>query len=840
MEMRFKSYAMFLSATMLLASCAGEDPWREAGGGKGTIVLNLTASDALDNLASQGRADETATIPNFPTVDQFSIRLTPVGGTPIEYATVAEFEENMEAGVKAGAYTIEAYYGAPSDQGDKPYVTGSQTLRVTEQTVTKVDLTAKLANSLVQVTYTDAFKSYFKNYSTTLSSDKNTESVTVTGVDGGSKFVTPGYISVTMAATYINGKEAHLNPKNFSAEAAYMYRVKYDVNAGQIGNPVLSITFDDALEQETVEVDLSDDFFSSAAPEITAEGFASGETVSAKMGAYAGDPLRFNISADGGIKSAVLTVTSEGTDAPYAPAFGTSVELVNAADATQGNLKKEGVTAVGFFKNPDKIAMVDVTDFINNLPEGTHKISLTVTDNMTRVCEPVELTFATIPVTLTVNNAPQKQYYEENVEFNINYDGGDLSKVSFKTVDEFGMESLCNVGAPIDKGGDNYVYTLKLPVDRRTSQPVSVYYNGKKRADIEVKVVCPSLALATDVYTKTAYLKVDGIADEDITRFQEYKWLDLKDDDDAIVHPVYDGESKLFVYNNLEFGKTYQILGLFGVKTIEFTPEEARDVPNGNFISCNDSIKINIDAGGKYKYGRTTMQNKTTISYREPSGWATINQKTCYTGSDPLNTWFVVPSTIAEEGKVTLRNVAYDHNGTLPDLDDHGLAVRKKYSRNAPAKWSNYAAGELFLGDYSFNGAESRIDGISFNSRPKSVSVSCSYTPVSEEKGDVYIAVLDASGNILSNATTEISKGENQSFDIDLPDYKPFGAKAAKLILRFRSSSSENPEAPKPSNLEDVSDATSLSGQTIGENKYKSLCTGSTLVITNVHLNYDK
>ena len=155
---------MALSAAMLLAACSGENPWQEAGGGKGTIVLNLTASGELGNLASGGRADVTADVPNFPTVDQFSIRLTPVGGTPVEYATVAEFEENMEAGVRAGAYTIEAYYGDPLDQGDKPYVYGVQTLRVTEQTVSTVDMTATLANSLVEVTYTDAFKSYFRNY----------------------------------------------------------------------------------------------------------------------------------------------------------------------------------------------------------------------------------------------------------------------------------------------------------------------------------------------------------------------------------------------------------------------------------------------------------------------------------------------------------------------------------------------------------------------------------------------------------------------------------------------------------------------------------------------------
>lgn len=55
-----------------------------------------------------------------------------------------------------------------------------------------------------------------------------------------------------------------------------------------------------------------------------------------------------------------------------------------------------------------------------------------------------------------------RQYDREEVELNVSYDGGDLSLVSFKTVDERGMDVPCVAGSPVDKGGDNYVYTLRL------------------------------------------------------------------------------------------------------------------------------------------------------------------------------------------------------------------------------------------------------------------------------------------------------------------------------------------------------------------------------------------
>lgn len=839
MEIRLGSYAMALSAAMLLAACSGENPWQEAGGGKGTIVLNLTASGELGNLASGGRADVTADVPNFPTVDQFSIRLTPVGGTPVEYATVAEFEENMEAGVRAGAYTIEAYYGDPLDQGDKPYVYGVQTLRVTEQTVSTVDMTATLANSLVEVTYTDAFKSYFRNYSTTLKSDKNTGEVTVTGVDGATKYVTPGFINVTMAATYVNGKEAHLNPKNFSAEAAYLYRVKYDVNAGQVGNPTLSITFDDNIDEvETVEIDLSNDFFSAAPPEVTVEGFTPGETLSAKIGSYTGDPLKFNISADGKIAEALLSVTSTNTEAPYAPSFGTSVNLFKADADTQAKLKAEGVTALGLFNNPDKIAMVDVTEFVKRLPEGTHEISLIVKDEKTRVSEPVTLTYVTIPVSVELRAAADKPYDKEEVAVDIYFDGDDFSKISFKTRNEGGSPADCVTGAPVAKGGNIYTYTLRLPVDRRAVQPVALYYNGKAKGEVEVKVDWTEPTITFDPFATWARVKIEGLSADFMNLAIEKGWFEILTKDKSYV-PTYDAANKWFVYEGLTPATGYSIFIREDLYSTQFTTEAATDVPNGDFSQIHETINCELTAGGEWRYLTYNRYNKSSIICNEPNGWLSINQKTCYLGSNPLNTWFVVPSTMAELGKVTIRSVAYDHNGTLPERDNHGVYIINRYSRNAPAKWSNYAAGELFLGEkYSFNGSrEDRVDGISFVSRPSSLSVECDYTSVNSEKADVYIAVLDASENVLSTQTVNITSDANQPITVKLPEYTQFGVKAAKLKVRFRSSTAETPSAPVPTNLEDVT-STKNEVHTIASNQYKSLCTGSTLVITKVKLNY--
>lgn len=842
MEIRLGSYAMALSAAMLLAACSGENPWQEAGGGKGTIVLNLTASGELGNLASGGRADVTADVPNFPTVDQFSIRLTPVGGTPVEYATVAEFEENMEAGVRAGAYTIEAYYGDPLDQGDKPYVYGVQTLRVTEQTVSTVDMTATLANSLVEVTYTDAFKSYFRNYSTTLKSDKNTGEVTVTGVDGATKYVTPGFINVTMAATYVNGKEAHLNPKNFSAEAAFLYRVKYDVNAGQVGNPTLSITFDDNIDEiETVEIDLSNDFFSAASPEVTVEGFTPGETLSAKIGSYTGDPLKFNISADGKIAEALLSVTSTNTEAPYAPSFGTSVNLFKADADTQAKLKAEGVTALGLFNNPDKIAMVDVTEFVKRLPEGTHEISLIVKDEKTRVSEPVTLTYVTIPVSVELRAAADKPYDKEEVAVDIYFDGDDFSKISFKTRNEGGSPADCVTGAPVAKGGNIYTYTLRLPVDRRAVQPVALYYNGKAKGEVEVKVAWTEPTITFDPFATWARVKIEGLSADFMNLAIEKGWFEILTKDKSYV-PTYDATNKWFVYEGLTPATGYSIFIREDLYSTQFTTEAATDVPNGDFSVVHETINMtNVNDGGTWRAtALSNHQNTSSIVRSEADGWSSINQKTCYVNATN-NTWFRVPSTYVENGVCIVRSVAFDHDGVEPSRSGNA-GNSTYYCTNTPTfKDEDKIAGELFLGSYNFSAqGESRTNGISHSSRPSSFSFEYTYTPMNGEKGEVTVEVLDAIGVILASGSLELDAiGEMTQKTITLSNYS-FGSVAATLKVNFKSSNVSNPQVNVPTGRALDAGGLGLKDNVIAANAYKAVATGSVLTIDNVQLHYDK
>ncbi len=235
------------------------------------------------------------------------------------------------------------------------------------------------------------------------------------------------------------------------------------------------------------------------------------------------------------------------------------------------------------------------------------------------------------------------------------------------------------------------------------------------------------------------------------------------------------------------------------------------------------------------------MINHSSILVNEPQGWASINAKTCYEGSETKNTWFMVPSTMVSNGEVEIRSVAYDHKGTMPDLDNHGLSVRAKYSRNAPNSFANRSAGELFLGSYSFDGTEHRVNGIDFSSRPAYLEFSYRYEPIMNEHGEAVVQVLDASGNLIASGSFELNATPAYTVKNIPLTYAPssFGRKAAKVYVGFKSAKGTNVAAPVPEKFQDVTNTTGLSGQTIATNEYKSLCVGSRLWVNNVSFSYD-
>ena len=847
--MKHLTTSLCFAALMIgMASCAGDEGFDGVSSEQGGIALNLTADG---RVMRQTRADDGVS-PVVPGASEFGITLIKNDGSYSKsWNNLDLFNREQSFGI--GDYELTASYGDLNREGyEAPYYMGKTHVHVSPGATTEANVVATLANAMVSIRYTDAFKSSFIAYSAAVQTEGH-EWVVFAQDETRPAYIAPSDVKLNLTLTNDEGKQVTIQPADFKAEARHHYVVTIGVTQNS-GDLALDVDFDDEVVSETVNVSLGDDLFNAPAPVVTPKGFdPSTEASSYEYADYSGDP-QFDIMAFGGIKNVTLNVVSDNS---HTPSFGLNAELANASDVLQTQLKTEGIECGGLFRNVDKMAAVNIKKFLANLPAGRYKIQIQAVDLMTRTTEPVEFSINIQPILtslaavgnadflgteVSVDLSTNCEGIKDNVTFRAPNAAGQMVNAHVKSVTAVKTPSGMRTRADLPY---TFRYVIEMEEITRSSFNIEATVGKKASELIAITVAAPSYSIVTDAFARKATFRID--ADNESM---------LKYISDKV--QIYNGETAVPTANITHNATGYiTVAGLnpassyngfiFKVggfdKTVPaFTTEAETQVPNGDFSQVTNTINITkINAGGTYQYGATNLQNWSSIYVNEPTGWASINQKTSWTGSNPMNTWFVVPSTLAVDGAVTIRSVAYDHNGTMPAHDNHGLAVRAKYSRNAPSSFANRSAGELFLGTYSFDGTEHREDGITFSSRPSTLSFDYKYIAINGERAEVYVALCSADGTVISSMTKEISASSNvQTVSMQLPSY-PFGKKAAKLMVKFISAKGDNVSAPVPSNFQDVTNTTNLlhGGLEIGTNAYKSLCVGSELTVDNVHLGYE-
>lgn len=844
--MKLLKQGIVLSAFALtLASCSDE-AGLDLGKGQGVLRLALRTSAEVA-VSAPTRAE----IPTLaaPEIGQFAVRLTKSDNSYSKtWDSVDDF--NAEEAFRTGTYTLEAFVGDIDTEGfDAPYFHGSAEVSVLEAKETQASVTASLANSMVSVDYTEGFKNYFKDYSARVHSAGHSY-IDFKADETRAAFIAPGEVDLTVSFTNPQGQSTSLQPAGFTAKPRHHYRVKFDVAEGT-GNAVLKIIFEDTLVSEDVTIDLTDELFTTPAPSVKAEGFVSGSAIEALEGNTPAAPFVFTVVARGTMAEANLTVDSES-----APSFGREVNLIGASEAVQKQIASSGINAVGFFKNPDKFARVDVTEFVKTLPAGTHRISLVVKDKFTRVSEPVTLVVSTEAIHLEAS-ASDVVFGAGQATVNIEYNGTDAEKAfSFKALDKYGVYKDCPVTGvreavrtrafPVK----SYVFTITLPDTERDAVPLQIFFHGEKRQEINIPVITPKYTVEADAFAKHVVLKVvpeDASQLGIIVNALKVSVAATRSTRNGGYTFTRDAENGFITVNGFNPATAYTVTTKLSaaadaapVTSTPVTTEAATDVPNGDFSQTRQTINISsINVGGKYAVDawpiKKDYQHTSSILIDEPVGWTSINAKTAWTGSSNMNTWFVVPSTLMDNGAVKLRNVGYDHNGSSPSKSG-GNYNTKYYCENAPEIGSR-AAGELFLGSYTFDGKENRVEGWACQSRPTSMTFNYSYSPLNNESASAQISVLDAEGKIIASATEALEASSAMTPKTVALGAYGFGRHAASIRIKFMSSSASTPFVNIPSGSA-LDEGQGLGSKTLPANSYKALATGSVLTIDNVKLNY--
>lgn len=766
--------------------------------GSDTGTLKPLVDLQLDPLTGSGAASSSrATVDRPITVDDLSLRVTAIDGDYTNtWTPLSSFDPAKEFPV--GMYSVEAFYGDEADEGyGKPYYYGSDEVKVSTGRTTEVSINAALANSIIKVVFTDAFKEYMAAYTATVNT-AGAQAFVYDEAAADELYVKSGETSLDIEMTKPNGLTATLEVARFTAKPRYRHTVTVDVNGGEVGKAeALTITFDETLESKEFTIDITDDVFVTPAPEVTPVGFDNGVAlVNVETTAPVND-LKMNVVARGKIQSVNLVTSSA---ALIAAGWPESVDLASPG-ADKAKLEQFGVKTLGIWNRPDVMGVIDLTSVMSKIPyvEGGDNLStfsLTVTDKNNKTSEPTVLIVDTQKLNLELLSGRLVDEGKATVE--AAYNGGLPEQIAFRAKNSRNTWTNLTVVSAVKNANGNYDIELTHPAK---DPVISVFSDltleaSQQTASSTLTILAPAMLIAPDfdVYATHAKAQVHITKQEIAANPGQVKFM-LSTDGGATYAEASAAmktrsrallASPVFELTGLQSATTYVIKAVCGQDEsdpVTIETEAATQLENPGMEEWS------YDQVGKYQTLWYPSANKSGV-------WATMNPLTTsqHSNSTRKNTTYCANSgTMPANANIGQNPSATNGNGGQHDGANAALIRTVGWgsgntAAGAIGNCQHVTPGELFLGSSDANGAATR--GIAFSSRPSALEFYAKYAPKKGGNGDfatVNITVRDADKNVIATASREISDlGEYTLFSMPLT-YSS-STKAASIEVNFKSS----------------------------------------------------
>ena len=277
-----------------------------------------------------------------------------------------------------GKYTLTATYGTPEAIGfNKPYYKGEAQTNITTDDLVKTNLVCKLANVMVTVDFDKSIVDNFKEYKVFVEDGKGS------GFNYSSKLDNlkeKGYLPAKgnlvwhLVLTNDKGENFVAEDTYTNIQAQHHYNIKFSLSEDPTGNgySAIKLVVDNTVNEDTREIEL--DFSESQLPSFTPNtGFDVTNEMSVPVGDGSKKELTF--SAPDGIKSLILAVDN---NVPTRSALK-MYELVEASQADINELAAKGIKTQSIAYGATS-AVVDITDYIKNLPTGEYNVDVTLYD----------------------------------------------------------------------------------------------------------------------------------------------------------------------------------------------------------------------------------------------------------------------------------------------------------------------------------------------------------------------------------------------------------------------------------------------------------------------------
>ncbi len=866
--MKIKNILLYGVTMLLLVSCANED--QQAASGYGAINVQISADyQVVPVTRSTPSPAETS---ENPDVNEFALKLVSTSGSfTRSWDCLADFDPAEK--IPVGSYTMSAYHGDLEDEGfDKPYYLGEADVTVRDRENTPVEIHCTLANVKVTVEYSEAFKNYFADYATTVHAT-NGDYVKFVKDETRAAYVKPGKITIQTYLKKQNGIESTFEPAAIEdAKPRQHYRIKLDIADNAAGEAQLNISFDETTETQPITIDISDEVMEAPAPSFLPTGFVPGTTLEIKENSYPAEKaVNLSLTAKAGIASCTLTTTSACLQSKGWPR---EIDLVGMSTENSALLNRLGLKTKGFGEMGSKMGFIDFSEVFAHLSptdgNDQHTFTLSAKDIYGKVSEtPVTLSVKSIPVTFALQTPEAVYVGSKTATIPVEFDGEHIDQIKFSYLDASGSKINSNSTVVSNEGN---LYQIKISIEA-TDKPVSVeasYANGAKTATTSIPVKTPDFTITAeeyDIWARRAIVKLTATDPQYQEAVEQYAVLYANSAGqwESVASTPSRG---MYIITGLNPDTRYQLRGSCnsGQDNVNYSgdctlhTEAAASVPNGDFEEIAQTISVqDMKQGGQYSVWPVNYQNTCSFTIQEPTGWASVNAKTCNLSAANQMSWFVIPSTYnttltwnatrnfasstqtpdlyrnltAQSGSnaMVVRNVAWDENGTTPATSG-GAFNTTYYNTNVP-NIANRSAGKLFLGSYSYaGGSETYTEGVGFSSRPSALKGWYKYTNDSSdpaETGVVTVALLNGQTVIGTGSANLSAAADYTEFSVPVV-YSVTNQKATSLRIMITSSN----HASYTQSEETATIKTSVSN-----GQYESASRGATLTIDNLTFTYE-
>lgn len=760
--------AFVLCSALTLVGCSSDS--FAPSDGTGTVELQLDV-DRQVLTATPSRASLPEIVEGL-TADDFTIRLVAANGQSQQWS-YADFTGEK---IAAGTYTLEAFYGTEGEEGfEKPYFAGSTQVVVRSDESTHAAVTTSLKNAAVTVSYSDTFKSYMTAYSASIRTAGSADGLDYPSSATDDLFVNAGEASLYVTFTTPQNQTATLKVVDFTAEAQHRYNISVDLNNGNMGDAVLTITFDDTAQvAEPIEIVLSEELLNAPAPAIS----ATATTVNIVEGDKGNG--RFDIIAHGGLKS--VRLISSGSALPAG--WPAEAELVGGCAAIP-SLGLRGLGEAG-----STAAVVDLADAISTLGAGTATFTLEAVDAYGKVSEAdvtPSITVNAEPADISINGQQVLAAGADRVTLSVDYNGSDINNVRFSYKARSGEWKDAEIlsATPASRATANYNVTLK--VEATYSNVELKARVGATEAAFTAERQTPdftAIAPENDVFARHAVVRLSSINDEVAADLaSSARWAVSTDNGNSWtdVSATVSGTSARL--EGLTPGTAYRVRATVSDKqaTAALTTEAALQAPNNGMETWYE------------KSGQSNWSVFYAGASESDAVWGTNNPMTTSQGGNKVNqriSGTLETSDAASGSKAALLQTTGWGSGNTTVLTVVGANASKiKYidpgllhlgSNRSSRNGNSEQAGIISTDDLDC--------GISFASRPSSLTFKYKYlNKNSEDKGYAEIWVKDASGNILASGNLLLEPASSYQDKTITLNYKAGAAKGAKLYIKFLS-----------------------------------------------------